>query len=112
MGATRYRHPEMAVCCQRIKQLVEDSGLSRAEIARGTDMTHSMLWHLCEGRSVPTMHTLIGICDFFHVSADWILGRSDDPAPEALTGKYRQMADSYIKYLMMVQKRDARVKGK
>lgn len=112
MGKTIYIHPEMETFHQRFKQLVEESDMSQAEIARQTSMTHAMVWHLCEGRSVPSVGRLISICDFFHLSADWLLGRSDDPVPEGLTGKYKQMAESYIKYLMMLQRRDAQLKAK
>jgi transcriptional regulator with XRE-family HTH domain len=106
MGVTRYIHPKMRNCHIRIKQLVDASGKTPAEIARGVGCSHTMIWQLAEGRTIPTCHTLIGLAEYFCVSADWILGITDDPAPAGLIGKYRAMGESYGKYLMYLQEKE------
>ena len=35
------------------------------------------------GESEPTLSTLIRLADYFHVSLDYLAGRTDDPTPPA-----------------------------
>ena len=35
------------------------------------------------GESEPTLSTLIPLADYFHVSLDYLAGRTDDPTPPA-----------------------------
>ena len=62
---------------QVIRELREDRDLSQADIAKVLNTTQQMYSRyengICE---IPIRH-LIKLCDFYHVSADYILGRID-----------------------------------
>lgn len=63
----------------RIKQLREDKGLTQEELAKALGIARPTLasWEI--GRREPDFETTTKIADFFGVSVDYLLGRTDDP---------------------------------
>jgi len=68
----------------RIKELRKASKLSQAELAQivNVDQTAVSKWEL--GKSFPDMAIAIRLADHFDVSVDFLLGRTDEPVPEAI----------------------------
>jgi transcriptional regulator with XRE-family HTH domain len=67
---------------ERIRQLVYESGKRNREIERdvignSVDVSHSMLYHWLNEGTQPSAYYLVRICEYFDVSADWLLGLSD-----------------------------------
>ena len=63
----------------RLKYLRESELLSQSEVARAifvTQQTYS--YYETEEHDIPTQ-TLIRLADFYNVSVDYILGRTDNP---------------------------------
>ncbi len=63
----------------RLKYLRESELLSQSEVARAifvTQRTYS--YYETEEHDIPTQ-TLIRLADFYNVSVDYILGRTDNP---------------------------------
>ncbi|GHV34597.1 hypothetical protein FACS1894187_05500 [Synergistales bacterium] len=63
----------------KLKQLRESTGLSMHDFAEklAIDTDHYLYWEA--GFSHPTIDGLIAIADYFNVSIDYLVGRSDDP---------------------------------
>ena len=65
---------------QRLKQLRIDKGLSMQQltVAIGFKSKASIgQFETC--RNIPSADTLIALADYFQVSLDYLVGRSDDP---------------------------------
>ncbi len=66
---------------QRLSDLRADNDLKQSEIAAALSCTQQAYSAYETGKhDIPT-HILIKLADFYHTSTDYILGRTDDPAP-------------------------------
>ena len=66
---------------KRIKELRRKKGLTQAELARRLNYSRQLvsLWEIDE--SMPDASTVKQLAELFNVSADYLLGRTDDPEP-------------------------------
>ncbi|MGN0687941.1 MAG: helix-turn-helix domain-containing protein [Oscillospiraceae bacterium] len=63
----------------RFKQLREDKSLTQAEVAKAIFIAQNTYSYYENGqRDIPT-YTLIRLADFYNVSVDYILERTDNP---------------------------------
>ena len=62
---------------QRIRNLREDSDKTQAEIAEILGTSQTMYARYERGANELPLRHLITLCEYYHVSADYILGRSD-----------------------------------
>lgn len=69
----------------RLKKLREEKGYSMAALAKEIDATGVSIGYYERGERVPDIETLKKICDFFGVSADYLLGISDNPSTNEAT---------------------------
>lgn len=67
----------------RISQLRKKFGLSQAQLADKLGIATSTLGMYETNKREPSNETLIAISQFFHVTTDYLLNESDDPAPSA-----------------------------
>ena len=68
---------------RRIRELLEDHDLTQAQIAQQLGMKQPQYFRYEQGyRDIPT-DVLIQLADMFDTTIDYILGRTDDPAPIA-----------------------------
>ena len=68
---------------RRIRELWEDHDLTQAQIAQQLGMKQPQYFRYEQGyRDIPT-DVLIQLADMFDTTIDYILGRTDDPAPIA-----------------------------
>lgn len=66
---------------QRVTELIDSRGITRNRLLTdiGLNKNSFVAW---ENRgTVPSGNTLTKIADYFHVSTDYLLGRTDDPRP-------------------------------
>lgn len=61
----------------RIKELREDRDLRQSDVARATGIDQRTISNYETGRSNPDSYALIKLADFFEVSVDYLLGRTD-----------------------------------
>ncbi|RLI78372.1 XRE family transcriptional regulator [Archaeoglobales archaeon] len=66
---------------QRLKELRTSLGISQRELARAIKLSSGMISMYEAGKKIPTIDVLNRLADFFGVSADYLIGRSDDPKP-------------------------------
>lgn len=70
---------------QKLKDLRIEKGVSQDELAVATGLSHGCIAMLEVGKRLPTAPTLTAIADFFEVSTDYLLGRTDELGNIAFT---------------------------
>lgn len=63
----------------RIRDLREDNDLSQAEVAKIINTTQQQYSKIETGKSDISGEKIIKLAEFYNVSADYILGLTDDP---------------------------------
>lgn len=66
-------------CKERIKELRINKGLTQKQLAEETRLSERGIQNYELGERVPTLQAAIALADFFDVSLDYLVGRSDDP---------------------------------
>ena len=60
---------------QRMRSLREDHDLSQAEVGKLINKSPQGYSHIENGRAELKIEDLITLCDYYHVSADYFIGR-------------------------------------
>ena len=61
----------------KLKELRIEKGLTCQAVASAIGLTKNAITNYESGIREPSLSTLKSICDFFDVSADYLIGRSD-----------------------------------
>lgn len=64
----------------RLRNLRKAAGMKQYELAALIDVTPTQVGDMERGNSTTSMARLYQLCEYFHVSADYLLGLTDDPA--------------------------------
>ena len=64
---------------QRVKQLRLAKGVPQQQVANAIGISTVAYQYYEYGRKMPSFDTLPKLADFFDVSLDYLVGRSDDP---------------------------------
>ena len=64
---------------ERLSFLRREKGLSLAALGRILSVTDEAVRLLEKGKRSPSFEVLIALADYFDVSLDYLVGRSDDP---------------------------------
>ncbi len=67
----------------RLRDLREDAELSQTELADALGIAQTTYSGYERGFREPSLEMLCRMADFFHTSTDYLLGRTDNPAPPA-----------------------------
>lgn len=62
----------------RIRDLREDRDLRQIDVAKATGIDQKTLSNYETGKTNPDSYAIIRLCDFFNVSADYLIGRNDE----------------------------------
>ena len=65
----------------RLDKICKEKGLSHSELARRIGLTRSSLGKYLKDQQTPLLHHFEAIVKDLKVSADYLLGISDDPVP-------------------------------
>lgn len=68
---------------QRIKELRKEKRITQTDLANGVHVTQQTVTAWESGRAVPNASTLDALADYFNVSSDYILGRTNTKNPES-----------------------------
>ncbi len=63
---------------QRLKELRNECGLTQKELAKKLKTTDKSIWNYEKGIARPPIEIITAYADFFQVSTDYLLGRTDD----------------------------------
>ena len=69
----------MNVCGERIRALRESMKYSQMKFAQIFDLGQSSVVRYEKGEASPALELLVKIADYYDVSLDYILGRTDNP---------------------------------
>ncbi len=59
---------------EKIRNLREDSDLNQSELGRAVGMTQRKISYIECGKCEPSIDDIIAFCNYFKVSADYLLG--------------------------------------
>ncbi len=62
----------------RLRELRTESGLTQKELGKKTNSTSKNIWAYENNFATPPLDVLMRFADFFGVSIDYLVGRSDD----------------------------------
>ncbi len=62
-----------------LRALMDERGETQENIAKAAEKTRQTVSQYVNGISEPSYETLVKIADYFNVSADYLLGRTEDP---------------------------------
>ena len=66
---------------ERLKLLREKNGLSQDKLGKALGLSRYAIYTYEKGKACPTVDGLITIADYFDVSLDYLVGRSDQTEP-------------------------------
>jgi len=69
----------MATFTERFAMLRKQKNISFSVLASETNIALRSLKYYSAGEHEPTMSVLLALADFFDVSLDYLVGRSDEP---------------------------------
>ena len=69
----------MQILAKRLKELREVIGIYQRELAEILDMSFRGYQNYETGQSEPKLATLVAIADYYQVSIDYLVGRTDAP---------------------------------
>lgn len=69
----------MGKIAERIKQLRISQGMTQKQLADVLKVSEVSLQRFEYGSARPSLDTLIALADYFNVSLDYLVGRSDNP---------------------------------
>lgn len=65
----------------RLKELRKEARMNQQEVADAVNVNQRVISHWENGRNMPDLVKLNILADFFNVSTDYLLGRTDDRTP-------------------------------
>lgn len=69
----------MSNFCERLNELKTAKNILQKDIPKNTNISLRAYQYYERGEREPNMSALIAIADYFDVSLDYLVGRSDDP---------------------------------
>lgn len=66
---------------ERLKKTRLDRGLTQGQVQARTKLHWTAIAHFEKGRRTPSLANLRRLCEALDVSADYLIGLSDDPIP-------------------------------
>lgn len=67
----------MKIFADRLKDLRSEKGISQAQLAKTLGVSYGIVCYWETDRSEPTAPNLVKIADFFGVTVDYLLGRTN-----------------------------------
>ena len=66
---------------ERLRKLRASQNVSQAKLASILGMSERVIRYYEAATKEPTLSVLVALADYFQVSIDYLVGRSDDPSP-------------------------------
>lgn len=67
----------MEILTKRLNELINEKGINKKQLADGIGTSKALVTIWTQGKSLPSVIYLAKIADFFDVSTDYLLGRTD-----------------------------------
>lgn len=69
----------MSKFSERLKEVRKSRNLTQKQVALGTEMSENQYQFYEYGKKEPSISNFEKFCNYFNVSADYLLGLSDNP---------------------------------
>ena len=66
----------------RLRELIDNKGVSKQTISAEIGVSRQAISQYCDGSTVPNADKLLKIADYFGVSLDYLVGRTDTPTTD------------------------------
>lgn len=86
----------------RLRQLLEETGTSQKQLGEAIGVTPQTISLYATNGSKPDWKTIVTIADYFDVSTDWMLGRTDTRSPDTTIQSvcnYTGLSDAAVEIL-------------
>lgn len=70
---------ERAVFSSRLKTLIQSKGMTYTELGGILHVTGTQISDMANGKAGTSLERLFQMCKYFNVSADYLLGLTDEP---------------------------------
>ena len=77
---------------EAMSALRREQGLSQRKAASELHISQALLSHYENGAREPGLEFVVRACDYYGVSADYLLGRTDEPGGAALRERLRSLS--------------------
>ncbi len=67
------------IFAERIKMLRKQKNIKQSELGEMVGLTYTAISDIERGRRTTTIEKLVAIADYFEVSIDYLVGRTDNP---------------------------------
>lgn len=67
----------MEILTRRLNELIEEKGINKKQFADGIGTSKALVTIWTQGKSLPSVIYLAKIADFFDVTTDYLLGRTE-----------------------------------
>lgn len=64
---------------ERLTQLRDERGVSQASVSKEIGVSRYTIYSYEKGKTAPTLDGLVALADYFDVTLDYLLGRTDTP---------------------------------
>lgn len=64
---------------EHLRSIRKEKSYTQRQVAKGIGVTERNYQYYESGEREPSMSTLIALAEYFNVSLDYLVGRSDDP---------------------------------
>ena len=64
---------------ERLRQLREERGVSQEKVSKELNVSRYAVYSYEKGKTAPTLEGLVILADYFDVTLDYLLGRTDTP---------------------------------
>lgn len=70
----------LIIFSQRMQELRLSKGINQKTLSANLHLTYTTLWNYENGKKFPRLSDLVSIADYFNISIDYLLGRTNNPA--------------------------------
>lgn len=64
---------------ERLTQLRGERGVSQAAVSKALNVSRYTIYSYEKGKTAPTLDGLVALADYFDVTLDYLLGRTEEP---------------------------------
>ena len=76
---------------EKVRNLREDKDLNQTQLGKAVGMTQRKLSYIECGKCEPSVDDIVALCNFFKVSADYLLGLTESKKPSPRIGFLREI---------------------
>lgn len=85
----------MSIFSMRIRKLRSKAGISQKKLGESVGVPQQTIARWEKEITAPDPAQLASLCDALHVSADYLLGLTDDPCPRSLSEREKAALEQY-----------------